>query len=112
MDYVFPNGNEDLFISMAKRLGTKSICLVYKEASIRISCEGLDIVIGSMKRTQHTDLVVVKADNLREQLPDKKIDVIYGIEGGYGKDHTHYRKSGMDQVLCKLAESKKIGISF
>ena len=39
-------------------------------------------------------------------------DFVFGIESIAGKDSMHFRHSGLNQVLCKLAESKKTIIAI
>jgi len=43
---------------------------------------------------------------LRRILENKKIHGFTNIEHEFGKDHTHYRKSNMNQVLSKIAHDK------
>jgi len=43
---------------------------------------------------------------LRRILENKKIHGFTNVEHEFGKDHTHYRKSNMNQVLSKIAHDK------
>ncbi len=60
-------------------------------------------------------LVVVKVNDskiLRSALEDKRVDVIIGQEELEVKDSVHQRRSGLNQVLCKLAKDNNIAIGF
>lgn len=48
----------------------------------------------------------------RAALENKKVDILLSPEKGRGKDYTHHRNSGLNQVLCKLAAKNKIAIGF
>ena len=60
------------------------------------------------------DLVVVKAneDLSRHIFDDDRVDIVVGLENLNEKDNLHYRKSGLDHVLCDLANKNKISIGF
>ena len=53
-------------------------------------------------------------DMLRFALEKSDVDVVLGMEQLHPKDSMHYVKSGLDQVLCKIAadNDKVIGFSF
>ena len=56
-----------------------------------------------------------KDDNTnRRALESKNTDVLFGIEKFRNNDRHHFRDSGLNQVLCKLANKNKIkiGCSF
>ncbi|MAF50700.1 MAG: hypothetical protein CMH64_01285 [Nanoarchaeota archaeon] len=63
------------------------------------------------------DLRVVEGKNEkinRKAVEDKNNNLLYGLEKFGIKDKIHYRDSGLNQVLCKLAKKNnvKIGFSF
>lgn len=60
--------------------------------------EGLKVVMGSA----HNRLVVEV----------KKIDLLLSPEKGVKKDALHHRNSGLNHVICKLAQKNKIAIGF
>lgn len=54
-----------------------------------------------------------KDDNsIRKALENKDTDLIYGIEKFREKDRINQKDSGLNQVLCKLANKNKIKIGF
>jgi len=71
---------------------------------------------GDLKKriSNAKELVAVKAnENLsREIFENKKVDIVVGLEDIDEKDNLHYRKSGLDHVLCGLANKNKISIGF
>lgn len=115
-DFVFPEGNEEEFISMAKRLGYNSICFVYslkdfrkKEFDFKVYTAILED-LKFEKAKGKADFVIAKAsDSVRSVIERGKVDFIYGFEENEKKDFIHYRNSGLNQVLCKLMKEKKIG---
>ena len=50
----------------------------------------------------------------RKAVENKDVDILYGLEKFGIKDKIHYKDSGLNQVLCKLAKKNnvKIGFSF
>jgi len=40
---------------------------------------------------------------IRRLLEDKRIDGLINIESSTGREHTHYRRSGVNQVIAKIA---------
>ncbi len=119
IDIVFPNKNEEEFIAMAARLGIAGIIFVYKnKAEFYIKKTELPITNALLVEPRHVQkahdndaLAVCTAS--REAI-ERGADIVYGFELLEAKEHTHYRASGLNQVLCKLATEKKvrIGLSF
>lgn len=48
----------------------------------------------------------------RLALENRKVDILLSPELNNQKDSFHYRKSGLNQVLCKLAYKNKVSIGF
>ena len=61
-------------------------------------------------RKKLTDFNIVKANKklLRNIFENDKVNVVFGLESLFAKDNLHYRNSGLNQVLCKLAHKNKI----
>ena len=51
-------------------------------------------------------------NSIRKAFESKNTDLIYGIEKFRGKDKMNQKDSGLNQVLCKLANKNKIKIGF
>ncbi len=131
-DVVFAKGNEDVFLLAAKRLGYNKIVFAYNSfadlsSSILDSNVNLDGVfvkkalfvshdnknrvasdinrVGSIAGAEGT-LVFVRARDEkfnRFVLEKTKANALVNPEYVYVKDHLHFRRSGLDQVVCKLA---------
>ena len=48
----------------------------------------------------------------RAALENKKVDILLSPEKNDREDSFHYRKSGLNQVLCKLAKQNNVAIGF
>jgi ribonuclease P/MRP protein subunit RPP1 len=60
-------------------------------------------------------LVVVNGSNddlNRAALENRRTDILLGPENERERDFIHFRNSGLNQVLCKLANKNKIAIGF
>ena len=60
-------------------------------------------------------LVVYEANSeemLRFALEKTTVDIVIGVEKIHPKEHTHYPRSGLDQVLCKIAAAKGKTVGF
>lgn len=78
-----------------------------------IKARNVDELVKKINKTE--GLVVVEGGNdkiNRAALENKKVDVLLGPEKGRDKDFTHYRNSGLNQVLCRLAKKNDIAIGF
>jgi hypothetical protein len=116
-DIVFPQGNEEEFIKIAEKLGIKSLTFVYsdakqfyaKKAEIKYDCAALcqPPKIPSLKSKKIPFLCPASRDAIERGAP-----LVFAFETTEDKDHTHYRRSGLNQVLCKLATQKKTSIGF
>ena len=53
-------------------------------------------------------------DMLRFLLEKTQIDIVFGLESIHPKEHYHYLRGGLDQILAKIAHDKEkiIGFSF
>lgn len=66
------------------------------------------------KISKANGLVAVKANEgfLREIFENNRINIVVGLEDIKERDNLHYRKSGLDQVLCSMANKNKISVGF
>jgi hypothetical protein len=116
-DIVFPQGNEEEFIKIAEKLGIKSLTFVYSDpkqfysqkAEIKYDCAVLcqPPKIPAMKSKKIPYLCPASRDAIERSAP-----LVFAFETTEDKDHTHYRRSGLNQVLCKLATQKNVAIGF
>ena len=106
IDIVFPNKNEEEFTEMAKKLGIE-IIFAYKDNK---NAKALLVEPKDVRRT-HDKKIMAICTASREAI-ERGADIVFGFELLEEKEHTHYRKSGLNQVLCKLAADKKVKIGF
>lgn len=136
VDIVFPEDNEKKFIELALRLKYDGLCFVYefknkkyldvrvkKIEKLREETE-LSLFIGAITKPKQVnsaktiaDLVIVSAQGQsskenRYVLEKTKADLLYGLELQPKNDSMHHRNSGLNQVMCTLANKKKIMIGF
>jgi RNase P/RNase MRP subunit p30 len=106
IDIVFPNKNEQEFEEMAKKLGIE-LLFVYKDNK---NAKALLVEPKDVRKT-HDKKIMAICTASREAI-EREADIVYGFELLETREHTHYRASGMNQVLCKLAADKKVKIGF
>ncbi|MBW3019482.1 hypothetical protein KY329_04850 [Candidatus Woesearchaeota archaeon] len=116
IDVVFPDGNEQEFIRIAKRLGYKSLIFVYEDKKKigKISSDFLfkQAVLCAPNKVRDMKLLAFCKGSARaREAIERSASMIFGMEDEQ-KDSLHYRRSGLNQVLCKLAKSKDVAIGF
>ena len=114
IDIVRPDGDEKKFIKIAEKLELKGLVFLYdkpKDLKALRATTKLKLYTASAKGK--CDIVVAEGkDTARHLLEKTGVDVVYGLERDDGRDHTHYRYSGMNQVLAKIAHDKDKIICF
>ena len=133
-EIVIPNDNEEKFIDIALKLGTKKIYFLYepenfsKKTQEKIeslsSNPNLEITIKTgfivnqnniNTAIRHSKILVAKStEKSRALIENKKIKLIYGFEEQPRKDFMHQRASGLNHIMCEIAKKNKtiIGISY
>ncbi len=121
-DIVFPKNNEKEFISLAEKLGYNELIFVYDQKNLKkqIFKTKIKIIFGVktnpkqiQKARNKSDFVIVEADeHSRMAFENKHVSLIYALEKLEKHDHMHFRKSGLNQVLCSLACKKDIIVGF
>jgi len=126
-DIVCTVKNKDKFKERGKELGFKGIFFLenFEKATAKA-----DAILIEAKSPRELAKKVTKAKNRykdraiivlgsnddvnRAALENKHVDVLLSPEHARKYDFTHYRNSGLNQVLCKIAEknNKTIGINF
>lgn len=78
-----------------------------------IKTDNVDELVKKINKAKSPVIVIGGSDRInRAALENKNVDVLLGPEKGREKDFTHYRNSGLNQVLCKLAKKNNIAIGF
>ena len=125
-DIIFAGDNLPEFISIAEKLkfsriftcskNYNHISLPNKNNEYDIHNSRIEIITSEFTNTSPTTksgLTLYSAtNNIREVIERDKIDVLYGAEGFEKKDRLHYRKSGLNHIICKLAREKGVIIAF
>lgn len=121
-DIVFPKDNEKKLINIAIRLGYSRLYLIYDhEDEKKIKNDNIEIKTGvkadlkNINKFRKADFVLMESsEKLRHMIEKNKPDIIYNIELVGKKDFMHHRNSGLNQVLCRLANKNKVkfGINF
>ncbi len=117
IDIVFPNKNETEFIETAKKLSISALIFCYtnknefytKKSELPIT--NALLAEPQAVRKAHDANALAICQGSREAI-ERGADIAYNFELQESKDPTHYRASGLNQVLCKLAADKKVRIGF
>ncbi len=91
IDIAITKNNENEFLKVAERLGTKDIVFLGKKGDI---------------------IIVKESEKARHYLEKTDIDMIYGLEEHKGKDPMHFRASGLNHILAEIAHKRKKIIAF
>ncbi len=113
-DLVFPDGNEERLVAMARELGTRTLVLCYDASSpgikerprevAKLSGPGVRTVFAALARTQDEvqralkvtqEIVALASPAIYE---DKRVRYVIGFEGGARDDFIHHRNAGLTQV--------------
>ena len=128
-DVVFPNGNEEDFIELAPRLGYGGLCFVYnydknknfeeklktlqRKTKLKLNY-GLLVSLKDINKIKKNGILIFIKSSLKDRfvIEKKKADVLFGLEEQSTRDFIHHRASGLNHVLCELANKNKIIIGF
>lgn len=72
----------------------------------------LNKIKKSKKKGKRVMVRVFSEEGLRFVLEKTQADFVIGVEGIHPKDSVHFLRSGLDQVLCKIAAANKKTIVF
>ena len=129
-DIAFPNKNEEKFINLAERLNTKEIYFIYnyqkdisqqknklkelqKTTKIKLKFGLLAKQQEIIRAKKISSFVIIESSGKDQHTLEKlSPNLIFNFEKSEKKDKPHYRLSGLNQVLCKLAAKNKITIGF
>lgn len=111
-DICIPNGNEQEFINVAKKLGTKSLLLLYetkKQPKLdNINLYDVKITTANLITNNTNKQGMNFAKTNIQTVENKYITHLYDAESLEEKDNHHYRRGGMNQATAKkLKEHQK-----
>lgn len=129
VDFIFPNENEEEFIEMSLKLGYNSLCFIYPYAKTNKYEEKIKELqektktklsygflaslrdVNKIRRPKNLIFVKGSAKN-RFFIEKKKADVLFSLEDQNREDFIHHRASGLNHVLCELANRNKVIVGF
>ena len=132
IDLVLAKNNEKEFIEIAERLNIEGICFVYKFKNKNNFFQNQEKVNKLQEKTKlklFTGLIadsknISKAKKLskiviykstgndRHAIEKSKVNVVFDLGTIAVRDSMHHRNSGLNQVLCKLANKNNVMIGF
>jgi len=132
VDLVLPKDNEKEFIKIAEKLNIDGLCFIYafrnkdnffkQNEKIKKLQEKTKIRLFSGLVADSKNIVKVKklanivvyrsTGNDRHAIEKSRANVVFGLETIAARDSMHHRNSGLNQVLCKLANKNNIMIGF
>ncbi|UCD03814.1 MAG: hypothetical protein JSW73_04720 [Candidatus Woesearchaeota archaeon] len=122
-DICIPKNNEKELIEIAKELGYSGIVFLYPPKKTKeVKSGDFEVYTGLLvkgkniskikKKDLGENIIVAQGDGSEEVnraiLSNKNVDIIIDVSSAKGKEHTHYRKSTLNQVLAKQALKSKI----
>lgn len=127
IDIIFPQNNEKEFIAIAEKLDFSGLIFIYpyqkninpqekitelqKSTKLKLSFGLIAEQEDILKAKNKSDFVITNSAN-QKTFEKLKPNLIYNLESNPKKDSLHYRLSGLNQVLCNLANQNNIIIGF
>ena len=128
-EFAIPKGNEQKFVEIAERLGISKLTFLYgygdlRSAAIREKLEsirtnvklghGFIVNAGNFRQASNEKCIIVAKSSADDRLLFEKssIKIFYGFEQMERKDYIHQRASGLNHILCEIAQKNKIKIGF
>lgn len=118
VDVCIPKGNEEEFISIAEKLGTKGILFLYDKDDKKAKLQELS---KKTKLRLYSGLLVTKnvsvpgitfAKAEQQNIENRNLKFMYDFEEQEEKDSFHYRRSGANQVICEMMKEKEKVLVF
>ncbi len=127
-DIVFPKNNENEFIALAPKLGISKLTFCYPLGQYKLAAQklpkntslaiatGCHISSADITKAKSLGCPIVCASNARNlfeiRYPAHAPLIVYELESLENYDSLHYRRSGLNQVLCTLAAQHNIIVGF
>jgi RNase P/RNase MRP subunit p30 len=110
IDVCIPNNNEEEFIKVAERLGTKGILFLYekqqKDLNDMRKKTKLKLYSGIITKTNVNKQGFVFAKGEQQNIENKNMKFLYDFEEIEQKDSFHFRRSGVNHVLSIIMKEK------
>jgi len=129
-DIAIPKNNEAEFFEIASRLNVKKLYFLYdfdshNEEKIKnkldsINHKNISVEMGFIvskknlnKAAKISRLLVARSSELdRFFIESKKIKLIFGFEEFHKRDYLHQRASGLNHVICDIANKNNVVVGF
>ena len=132
IDLVLPKNNEKELIEIAEKLKNPALCFIYKfknradfskkqekinklqeKTKLRLFTGLIADSKNINKAKKLVNLVIYKSTgNDRHAIEKSKANVVFEFETIAARDSMHSRNSGLNQVLCKLANKNNVMMGF
>lgn len=137
IDIVIPHNNEEEFITIAEKLGYKELLFLYsfdnyinlkdntnKKKEIEGKSKKIKIhygILADQKNIQKVNnklknknvFIAIKCSDINREVIEKpKANLVFSLEEYGWKDYMHQRASGLNHILCRLANKNKVIVGF
>ncbi|MFH1399656.1 MAG: hypothetical protein ABIG95_06105 [Candidatus Woesearchaeota archaeon] len=116
IDIVFPKNNEKAFIKTAEKLDIQGVCFVYDKARDLVKSKSdvqlFRALLVRPPKLKNRLLTIAKSSAKDRNVLENGVDVIYGLGEDSKQDSVHFRRSGLNQVHCTLANKNRIIIAL
>lgn len=130
IDICLPKDNEKELLEQAKKLGYKEVVFLYSTKKELLEKKKKYKKVGFYLRAKkisdlkkldsvylEADLIAVSSQDesiIRAAAENPRIDLLFEITSATGKDHLHYRYSGLNEIVVNIAKKSRqsYGLSF
>ncbi len=130
IDICLPKGNEKGLSEQAKELGYGEVVFLYPTRGELLEKKKVFPAVGFYLRAEkisdlkkinsvylEADLTAVSSQDesvIRAAASNPKVDLLFEITSASGKDHLHYRRSGVNDIVVNIAKKsgQSYGLSF
>lgn len=112
-DVLVPKNNEDELLDAAVAMGWKEVVLLYPNKNQK------QPTTHNSQLTTRVEYLAVKqgcwarsTGDVRVLLEKVRPKVLFDIVGEDKKEHTHYRRAGLDEKCCAVAVKNNVAIGF
>ncbi|MGV8163023.1 MAG: hypothetical protein ACP5N2_06855 [Candidatus Nanoarchaeia archaeon] len=111
IDVCIPNNNEEKFIEVASRIGTKGLLFLYDKQEKNLSelqkSTKIKLYSGILVKNNTNNPGITFAKGEQQNIENRNLKFMYDFEEQEQKDSFHYRRSGANQVLCNIMKEKE-----
>jgi hypothetical protein len=112
LDIVLAEGNEKGFAKRAAELGLQGLLIFSKRKFQVFSVQGLSIAQGLIVEHKPKPGLTIAEKPTRHTFEKLRPSIVFGTELQNAQDKTHFRRSGLDDVVCRLAKQHNIMVGL